>query len=365
MKAQSKLLPVVLICGMALAVSAEVAHAADVIQLRGGGRISGKLESIAADKVIVTTTGARASEEQVPVDAIDFIRFDGEPSDLQIIRSAIKAGRYPEAMAKLGQLPEPSGANKQYIETDVQYYQALAAAQEALSGAGGSVREAGSLMNTFVAQRANSYHILEARVLLGDLLGAVENYDAAMEQYAALTSAFWPGTQMRGHVARGQALRAANRAAEAQAEFERALEIAGTVQVSNDDVQQQVVAEQTLAARLGLAGAWTDQANFDQAVELVNSVIKEAAPENATLHAQAYNTLGTSLRAAGKPRDALLAFLHVDVLYSTQSREHAEALANLAELWQETGQRQRAGEALDQLRTRYGDSKWAKQVATQ
>jgi hypothetical protein len=66
------------------------------------------------------------------------------------------------------------------------------------------------------------------------------------------------------------------------------------------------------------------------------------------------------LRKAGRTKEALLAFLHVDVLYFTTPEAHAEALANLAELWEEVQKPERAVKARQVLQERYGSSPWAK-----
>ena len=79
------------------------------------------------------------------------------------------------------------------------------------------------------------------------------------------------------------------------------------------------------------------------------------------LGARAYNALGTALRKAGKPYDALLAFLHVDILYFASPEDHAEALANLAALWHEVHKTDRAIQAQETLRKRYKNSRWASQ----
>ena len=61
--------------------------------------------------------------------------------------------------------------------------------------------------------------------------------------------------------------------------------------------------------------------------------------------ARAYNVLGTAQRQAGRTKEALLAFLHVDILYSSVPHAHAEALANLADLWQQLHRSDRAQRA--------------------
>ena len=77
---------------------------------------------------------------------------------------------------------------------------------------------------------------------------------------------------------------------------------------------------------------------LDAAVKMVEQVILDADPEQKELHARAYNALGNCYQRAGQTTDALLAYLHVDVLYSSVPDAHAEALANLVPLWQSIGQ---------------------------
>ena len=73
----------------------------------------------------------------------------------------------------------------------------------------------------------------------------------------------------------------------------------------------------------------------DEAIKLAQKIIDKLDADETDLLAEAYNTLGTALRKAGRTKDALLAFLHVDVLYGEAPDTHAEALANLVELFTE------------------------------
>ena len=56
----------------------------------------------------------------------------------------------------------------------------------------------------------------------------------------------------------------------------------------------------------------------------------------------------------------MLAFLHVDVLYFSVPEAHAEALANLVELWTELPNTERAVRARKILQEQYANSPWAK-----
>jgi hypothetical protein len=88
--------------------------------------------------------------------------------------------------------------------------------------------------------------------------------------------------------------------------------------------------------------------------------IDKADPENVPLMARAYNVLGAAQRQLGHTKEALLAFLHVDVLYAGEHDAHAEALSNLADLWEQDHQVERADRARKTLMERYPESQFIK-----
>ena len=111
-------------------------------------------------------------------------------------------------------------------------------------------------------------------------------------------------------------------------------------------------------ARLAKAEALASQKKYDDAEKLAREAIAAAGTEDAEAQAAAYNTLGDTLRAAGKPKDALLAYLHTDLLYAKDRDEHARALSQIAALWRELKRDDRADEALDRLKHEYPASPW-------
>jgi len=58
----------------------------------------------------------------------------------------------------------------------------------------------------------------------------------------------------------------------------------------------------------------------------------------------------------------LIAYLHVDVLFSTEKSFHPEALYNLTRLWNAVQQPDRANEAADKLTSEYPNSPWAQKL---
>ena len=77
-----------------------------------------------------------------------------------------------------------------------------------------------------------------------------------------------------------------------------------------------------LAKAESLAGA----KQFKEAETLVRQVIQGNPAEDSTAQAPAYNTLGDCLRAANRPKDALIAYLHTDLLYSKSKEENIPVL---------------------------------------
>lgn len=182
-------------------------------------------------------------------------------------------------------------------------------------------------------------------MLVGQLAMALGNANAAANVYKLVgQNAPWPDYKARAAVALGRSHLAQNQIDEASAAFQAALEI----QDASAAVQQA-----KLAATLGQARCLAATGQIDQASTMIEDVIKQSAPEDARLLAEAYNALGAAYRSAGKPKEALLAFLHVDLIYFSSAQEHIEALYNLVELWNERQMPERSAEAARTLRERY------------
>ncbi len=97
---------------------------------------------------------------------------------------------------------------------------------------------------------------------------------------------------------------------------------------------------------------------FKEAETLVREVILASPPEDADAQAPAYNTLGDCLRAANHPKEALLAYLHTDLLYSKDKAEHPRALHWIASLFRQIKQDAKADEFALRLKQEYPRSTW-------
>ena len=337
-------------CCLTFVLAAAPALALDQIRTAKGTAINGTVEEANPREVAIKLPNGDI--DRIPVNEIEYIKFNGEPPQLNVARTAALGGRFEDALRVLEKLAAEK-IDRVDVQTEMQYLQAYSQAKLALSG-GGDILAAGKQLREFVQKNASNYHFLEASELLGDIFTAINKPDLATQQYAAVErGAPWEDVKMRVRIAKGYALLAQNKPQDAQAEFDGALALAGKS-------DSPLIVRQQQAAQLGKAACLAAADKAAEGITMTEAVIAAADPEQGELFARAYNTLGTCLRAAGKKKEALLAFLHVDVLYAAQAQAHAEALKNLTELWPEVGQPQRAVEAQELLKSRYPNSRWAK-----
>lgn len=329
-----------------LAAAAPAQNIADRIRLTRGNE-TGEVTEMTPYKV--TVKKGIAGPREIEVNEIRSIQFSGEPTELSQARINASNGAYEHALDSLSRI-DPNKIDRDFVKQDVDFYKAWCAAKLALAGQG-EITDAGRQLNNFVRANANNFHYLSAREAMGDLLMAAGGYENAEKQYAELAKAPWPDYKMRAAVAVGRSLQAQAKHADAIRQFDSALAISG------DGAEAE---NERLSATLGKAISLLETGGAEQAVGIIEKVIHDADPQQKELHARAYNALGTCYQKAGKTKEALLAFLHVDVLYNTVPEAHAEALSHLVPLWQAIGQEERARESRQLLTERYAGSRWAK-----
>lgn len=286
--------------------------------------------------------------ESIPVNDIESIRFDSEPIKLNLIRGAVQGGRYDDAIKDLNEMANQS-IEREATRQDIQYFKALAMARQALAG-GGDLTAAETAMSAFIKANPENYHYIDASELAGDLLVANNKHALAQQYYGYLEQAPWPDVKMRGGVAKGRALLAEKKYPEALTAYDGVLTLAEGGKGDAVELQKQ-------AAAIGKAACLAETGKHVEGIALLEDVINKADAERADLHAAAYNALGKCQRKAGNAKAALLAYLHTDVLYNTIPAAHAEALANLVELWKEVGNNDRSAQAEVVLNERYKGAK--------
>jgi len=332
---------------VAAVLLAAVGSAAAMDQLirTEGPAIGGKLLEMTPLKVKFEQNG---KEVEVDVNQVQAIQFDGENTAMKTVRKHVQDGRYEEALAILDKLDKLEVSRKE-VGVDMKFYRAMATARLALAGTG-TIRDAGKLMFDFATENPTSYHFLEAAEVLGQLLALNGNYAKAAEYYQKLADAPWPEYKMRAGVALGRCLVAEQKYAEAAKAYQGVLALSAKGEAAD---------QARAAASLGVLRCQVETGKPDEVVAQIEKVIADTSPEQKDVMAQAYNILGSALRKLQRNEDATMAFLHVDLLYSSVPEAHAEALANLIDLWSLAQQAERAARCRQILKERYPNSAWA------
>jgi len=310
----------------------------------------GKITGISAATVSLDSKQKGAPNE-IPANEIKRILFENSPDGLHAAQKAMLSGEYEKAIEALKK--ETPEANRAEVADEIVYCRAYCTAQLALSGAGtADPNEAGRLMYAFVKGSPNSFHYYTACELLGDIFVAKGDFPNAQKYYAMLSQAPWPDYKIRAQVALGRSYLSQGNAASADKAFDDAL---------NNDAPGELAEAQRTAARIGKARCLVLGGKTDQAIRSLDEILNRTEEKQVEVNAMAYNALGTALRK-DKPKDAILAFLHVHLANGISPDLDAEAVANLEKLFTETHKPDHSREMREILNEKYRNSRWAKGV---
>lgn len=305
-----------------------------------GTASSGTVSKVTPNEI---TLGART----IPVNELRRIEFGGEPRELTAARQQALAGQYEDALDSIRKI-DRSKVKQSLVAQDILFYEAFAQTRLALRGAGDKKAAATALAN-FRTKFPESYHYYEASQLFGDVAVASNEYEAAETAYKELQKAPWADFKMKASVLTGRALAAQGKNAEAVAAFDGVISGAAS--------SPQALRQQRFAS-IGKAAAMAETGSAAEGVQMVEKIIAENDPQDAELMGRAYNALGRCHLKAGKDSDALLAYLHVDLLFFQDPDIHAESLYYLRGLWEKANKLNRAVAAKNLLEERYAGTRW-------
>lgn len=319
----------------------------DQVYSKGGSSINGK---IIASTPIEVTVEVQGTNRTVKVNEIRRVLFADDPPDLHAGRGKILAGKVDAGLNDLKKV-DPRSVQREIVRRDLQFYLAFCEGKLALS-AGGDKEKASKSMLAFVSAAPTNFHFFEAAELLGDLAVGREDYASAVKYYGTIASkAPFPEYKMRASIAEARAWIAQGNFAEAQTKFESVLAI------NSDTVASK---RQKLFARIGKGRCLAETSTPEAGIQMIEQIIADNDPSDAELFGRAYNAHGDCLLKAGKPKDALMAYLHVDVLFYSNADIHAESLYHLSKLWADAKKADRAVAARNLLNERYAGSIWSK-----
>jgi tetratricopeptide (TPR) repeat protein len=303
-----------------------------------GGKLTGQITAETPTTLTIGPPGGTA--QNVPVEAIASVTYTGQPASFTLAESRVAAGNLADALDQYARAAQDA-AGRPLIAQTAQFARARALAELA-KGDPKRANEAIAALDGFVRANPRSRHLGLALETLARL--SLARKDAARAGTAAAQLAAIPW--------------AADRAAVLQARVQSLQGQADAAGKTLDALIAKLPAASPARAeaRLIRAEVMAAGGNPAEAEAAAREVISEADPEAAEIQAQAHNTLGDCLRAGGKPKDALFAYLETDILYDADKEQHARALAAIGALWRELKQPERADEALARLKSLYPQS---------
>ncbi|MBQ2039722.1 MAG: tetratricopeptide repeat protein [Thermoguttaceae bacterium] len=308
------------------------------------GTRSVSVSAMTADGVAVEYESKGEKKSAVlPAEQILWLQYEDEPLNLSAARVEIQVGNYEDALEKLGAIEEE--IKEPAIQQELEWNRAYATLQSALADSG-KLESAAAVMKTFVEAYPDHYRFYEGNALLADAAAALGRAPAAEKYYTALTGAKSASYQARGKVGLANLALDANELDKAKSLFSEVADMAELDgQLAGFDARA--------AAQIGLARVLSKQGDLDGALASLNALL-DATPNSATRRqAIIYNALGDVYAAAKKPEEAIVAYLHVDLLYPAARGERVKALKALVGLWREIGRTDRAVETKRLLRDRF------------
>jgi tetratricopeptide (TPR) repeat protein len=292
-----------------------------------------------------------AKSETVSVRDVKAIKYEGGKAAVdfqqaEIFRNGNEYQKASDAYSKIAQ----DHAGKQFLARAAGYGRVSTLVRQA-QREGARVDEAIQALEEFRTQHPNSRYHFSLHEMLGQLYLGKGNLDAAGTAFGELAKAPWPDMKLKATIYDGRILIGRGQLDAAIAKFD---EVAASTGDSNEEKIRR------FEALVGKGECLVKQKKFDEVEKLMRQVIDECSSEEASIHASAFNSLGDAYRETGKPKDAVMAYLQVDLLYSGDRNEHAKSLCYLALLWEQLGRADRAADNRDRLKKDYPNSEWVK-----
>lgn len=337
-----------LMLALGFAAIASGAWAADRVRLVDGRTLSGEVTDSTRDGLTVRAIG---KTEQVPVTSVRFVVFDEEPTQLTQARINLTNNGFETALELLEEAAD-AGDDRELVQQEIDFYTAVARTRLAIATRR-NAREAGALLTAFTRDHPDSYHFYAVKEVTGDLLVALGRHDRAEPMYAELAKAPSASLRARAGLLVGKSLVAQDKHPDALERFDAVLALNST---------DEGVREIQLEARLAKSRSLAATGELEAALEIARDVVRGAREEDVATLAAGYNAIGRCYEAAERPRDALFAYLHTDLLFNDDAATHAEALSRLSQLWREAGKPEAGRDALTRLRRRYASSPQAREA---
>ncbi|MEY3458885.1 MAG: hypothetical protein RL215_2042 [Planctomycetota bacterium] len=334
---------------LSLSATAVLPAADQVVRKSDRAVLRGELTAMTISSLTIKLQNGQTQE--VPVSDVMTVKFDMEPPTLSQAQAAERSGSLDFALQKYKEIQLEYNGDDKRLATDLKFLVARTQVKLALANPA-DIPAATKAINTFRTENPNNFRFLEASLLEADIIAQdPAQTDAAKAILAKVQESSVKGYALQAGVQLGLLLLKSKDNAGALAAFDKVI----------TDSQNDANALSALYdGMLGKALCLKVDSKADEAITILDEVINKASESETRTLARAWLLKGDTFREKSLPKDALMAYLHVDILYASEPSEHAEALYHLATLWGPAGHQNRADDAKTMLTSKYPNSPWAK-----
>jgi tetratricopeptide (TPR) repeat protein len=327
---------------MAQAISQE----ADKLYPKSGATQTGKIVDMTRDSVVMEI---RDNKQNFPSSDILRIVYEGEPPQFSRAKEQAATDQWDQALESLKRIDTKS-IERPEIKNELLFYQGLVLGQLALQGQGDAAAAKARLLE-FARANPKSFHFYQLSEMLGLLAVSLGANEEAAKYFGAMSSSPVAETMLQGRYLMGSALLTQGKPAEAKKAFSDAIAASADSVAAKKYQKLSKVAINRCDILDGKTAA---------AIENLRKMVEEGDATDSQLFSAIYNALGLAHQKEGKNQEAVLDFLHTDLLFQSETDMHAEALYYLSQLFATIGEPQRAADAKSRLQSLYSNSTWAK-----
>ena len=322
--------------------------AADIIYRNSDSRrLTGTVSDVSRVEVVLNFSAKNKAPLHIPANDIREIKWNGEPPDLTLMRAAERKELLEKALEGYEKYFEEVDSSQKNLKIDLSYHIARVKAKLALEDKQ-NIDEAISLLENYRQKNQEHYSFYEGLVLLNKLYQKKGSSEKVSEISALIAQAPWQEFRETGIIDKGFALLK-------EGQIDQAMDIFdGIIR----DYRTKKSNSISLQAELGMANCYMQKEDYSKAEEMIYSIIDQALPEEEQVLSKTFLLQGKMYSSMNMPRDALLSYLRIDLIFSQQPKAHEEALFHLAELWKQMGNDIKASEYSEKLKKEYPDSQW-------
>jgi tetratricopeptide (TPR) repeat protein len=331
--------------------SVTISVRADTVFVKGRDKVIGTVKSEDAKGIQVSVK--KADEFLPAAEVIDVHYDDVKPSDLRLSGGAYLVAKKAEADADTSSDPAKRKAAlttaiakyketltkmmpHKYAHRNLEYKVAILTLRQAIADQG-STKDAIAKLESFKTKYPNSWQINHVVPTLAQLQMEAKDFKGAIATYQEMADneGFPPDVRRNAELLVVEVTVKSGDFAGAQKKL--------------DALEKKAAGNMGFLSRIKMARAevLVGEKKVDQALPILKQLLKES--KDATIKAQAHNTLGESLFRANRYPEAVWEFLYVDAVYNQDKNERAKALYYLWKTFGFLNNEERSRECLQTL----------------